>query len=85
VGMRSDLWEIIHEVDSTDCTIEEQKYFYVCFNTQTLENPPQNPDHDEILDTRWVNLLELQSMLDTKDISWTDDALVALQVLRAYE
>lgn len=59
-------------------------HYYVAENPTVMENPPANPDHDYITDTKWVSQTEFQRMLDAKELIWDQGTMCALQVFRRY-
>jgi 8-oxo-dGTP pyrophosphatase MutT (NUDIX family) len=59
-------------------------HYYIAENPIILENPPKNPDHDYITDTKWVDRNEFQRMLDDRELLWDQGTMCALQVFRKY-
>jgi hypothetical protein len=48
-----------------------------------MENPPGNPDEDDIiLNERWINLDELWKMVDERKFLWCDSIFIAIKFLR---
>ena len=50
-----------------------------------MEHPPENPDTDVIVDSRWINEKEFYRMLDNQELLWNETALLAVQVFRKYK
>ncbi len=82
IGMASDKWEKLPHFDIVDKTINMTTSYFIAFDPYILENPPKNPDHDEIEQLRWVSLHAFEIMLENGEIMWDRDALYILQCLK---
>ncbi len=60
-------------------------HFYIAENPYLLDHPPENPDVDEIIGSRWVNYTEFVEMIDRQELLWDQATMVALQVFRRYQ
>lgn len=60
-------------------------HFFVAENVQLMEHPPENPDTDIILQSKWVTYDEFIQMLDTKQLMWDQASMAALMVFRSYQ
>lgn len=63
-------------------TTIQKSYEFVAIKPFKLETPIENPDADIILDTKWVTLDDLYSMLDAQEVQPANEILVAVQILR---
>jgi len=57
---------------------------FVAEDPTIMENPPENPDTDIIIQSKWLTQVEFQQMLDTKELIWNEGAMMALQIFRHY-
>ena len=57
-------------------------HFFVAENPVVMDNPPINPDTDEIINQKWITEEEFHTMLDTKELLWDEGTMVASQVFR---
>lgn len=83
LGLESDTWHHVHTT---------KPYFgarvihaYVAENPYPSKNPIDNPDDDEILETKWIDETEFLAMLDSGELLWNEGALMALQIFRRYK
>lgn len=60
-------------------------HFFVAENSVVMDNPPINPDTDEIINKKWITEEEFHTMLDTKELLWDEGTMVASQVFRKYK
>lgn len=60
-------------------------HFFVAENPVAMDNPPINPDTDEIINQKWITEEEFHTMLDTKELLWDEGTMVASQVFRKYK
>lgn len=83
VAMQSDV--VYHLYSSERVFGNRPMHYFIAENPIIMENPPENPDLDFITDTQWVNEIEFQNMLDTKELLWDQGTMCALQVFRRYQ
>jgi len=83
VSMHSD--HIYHFHSSPRIFGNRGTHFYVAENPVIVNDAPENPDTDEIINQKWVTEQEFQEMLDSKVLLWDEGTMVALQVFRKYK
>lgn len=82
VGMAAKRWKKLPVFDIVDKTINMTTSYFIAYDPYLLENPPKNPDHDEIEQLRWVSLRAYEIMLENGEMMWDRDALYILQTLK---
>jgi len=82
VGMAAENWEKLPHFDIVDKTISIETSYFIAHDPYLLEDPPENPDHDEIEQLRWVSLRAYEIMLENGEMMWDRDALYILQALK---
>jgi 8-oxo-dGTP pyrophosphatase MutT (NUDIX family) len=81
IKMESNSWELYHQFDKKFSSVNI--YYYIVSNPKLMKHPIDNPDEDDIIvDQKWVNLEELWSMVDNKELIWKESVLVAINFLR---
>lgn len=84
VKMEANNWSLFYQFDKQFSSVNI--YYYIAKNPTLMENPIENPDEDDIiLDQKWVNLEELWSMVDQKELIWKESVLVAINFLKSKE
>jgi 8-oxo-dGTP pyrophosphatase MutT (NUDIX family) len=83
VAMKSDS---IHHLYSAERVFGNRPiHYFIAENPVTMDNPPENPDEDYITDSKWVDQIEFQKMLDNKELIWDQGTMCALQAFRKYQ
>jgi 8-oxo-dGTP pyrophosphatase MutT (NUDIX family) len=68
VAMQS---EVVYHLYSAELVFGNRGiHYFVAENPIVLENPLENPDHDYISDSKWVDQTEFQRMIDDKKLLW---------------
>lgn len=83
LGMESD--NIYHIYSAPKIFGNRGTHFYVAEDPMEMNNPPENPDTDEIINQKWVSESEFQTMLDSRDLLWDEGTMVASQVFQKYK
>lgn len=66
VGMQSN--NLYHIYSAPKIFGNRGTHFYVAKNPMILDNPPENPDTDEIIDQKWITEDQFNTMLDSKEL-----------------
>ncbi len=79
VGMRAEKWTLWKTHDTHGQTIGTTTYYFIAQEIETITQAPENPDHDEVREMRWVSQGAFQRLLRTQQVMWDTSALYVLQ------
>lgn len=82
LGLKSE--NIYHLYSSEKVFGARGLHAYIAENPIKIENPPLNPDTDEILQTKWITESEFWRMIENRELLWNESAIMAAQVFRTF-
>lgn len=81
VGHDAKRFQLVHHHEYRGTFIYNDFHF-IAHEPFQMEQPPENPDGDVIKDMKWVSLDDIYDMLDSGDLDPSEEALIAIQILR---
>ncbi len=83
-GLQAEHWDEFYVYDTMGATVSTRIPCYIATGISELPEKIENPDNDEILEMRWVNLDELYGLIDAQEMFWDDETIACIQALRLH-